>query len=236
MTTATAIRRALALTTATTVNTVRKQGLAGFLNGVVLLPVLGMLIIGGLYQTLDGQPFDIAAFSAFFPYFVGFSAFAAGAASWETELLSAIGPVFAGRPGAAVLSRAGYVATSTAPVAALFAVLRFAVAPGTAVIDLVCIVVVSLGCAVLGCGVACWGGFRTDKGVNNVVQLTPWVFALGPSPLLPDGLGVLAWLFPGTPTTGSLGAEMVRAAVFVGVGLVLVRLSTGPRRLPTHSP
>jgi hypothetical protein len=141
-----------------------------------------------------------------------------------------------GSTRAAVLSRTGYVAASTAPVAVLFAVLRFVVSPETAATDLACIVAVSVGCAVLGSGVAYWGGFRTDKGVNNVVQLTPWVFALGRSPFLPDGLGVLAWLFPGTPVAGSLGVELVRAAAYVVVGLTLVRVSTGPRRLPAYAP
>lgn len=228
--------RVLLLATAPTLNVVRKQGIVGFLNGIAILPLLGMLIVGGLYQTLDGTRFDVDEFSSFYPYFVAFSAFAAGAASWETELLSAISPVFAGRPGAALLSRTAYVLVCTAPVAATFAVLRAVTSPGTVAADLACIVMVSAGSAVLGSGAASRGGFRNDKGVNNIVQLTPWVFALGRSPFLPDGLGYVAWLFPGTPGTTSLPAEAVRSAVYLAVGLALVRASTGRRRTPPFVP
>lgn len=232
----TAMERATVLAFAPTLNLVRKQGVAGFVNGTVVLPLVGILILGGLYQTLDGEPLDARAFSVWYPYFVGFSAFTAGAASWEIELLSGVRAPFAGRSGAAVLSRVGYVLVALAPVTTVLLLVRVAVAPATAAQDALCCLLISVGCSVLGCGVAQRLGFGGDKGVNNVVQMTPWVFALGPSPFLGDGLGLVAWVFPGAPAPGAVVAEAVRAVVYVVVGVVLIRTATGAERRPAYIP
>ncbi len=214
----------------------RKLRPAGAVNGLVALPVLNALVIGGLYMTVDGQPLDAHRLSAQWPYFVGTASFIAGIASWEVELLSGILGSYAGRVSGALLSRLTYITVAATPMIALFLTLMaFAEEPHLAE-ALLTMLVVSLGFSVLGTGIALNLGFGNDKGVNNLAQLTPWLFALGASPFFPQGVPCIRWLFPPSGDQISLVWELVRTVILVLVAWILSYRALGARRRPVHSP
>ncbi len=214
----------------------RKQRVRGLLSGLVALPVLNALVLGGLYQTLGGAGFDLARFGAYWPYFIAVTGFVAGVASWELELLSGLLPAYAGRPLRALWSRGAYVLLSSAPLAGLFLGIRVATSPETYVRD-AALMLVATGClAVFGSGVALTWGFHSDKGINNLVQVAPWVFALGASPFFPQGVVGLAWLFPTGATDLAVGPELVRYGIYLVTGLLLTHIALGPRRRPVFVP
>lgn len=215
---------------------IRQQSLPGLVGTLGVLPVLNVLVLGGLYQSLGGQGMDLLRFSAHWPYFVAVAAFVAGAASWEIELLSAMRGTFAGRPGKALWSRTGHVVVASSSVVLLFLALRGWFTPDQFVTDAVVMGAQLVGFATLGSGVALLWGFGSDKGVNNLVQVAPWVFALGPGPFLPSGLPVLGVLFPASGSDLIPWVEVGRSAVVLAVGLWCTHRALGPCRRPAfHS-
>ncbi len=214
----------------------RKLRPAGAVNGLVALPVLNALVIGGLYMTVDGQPLDVQRLSAQWPYFVGTASFIAGVASWEVELLSGLLGSYAGRVSGALLSRLTYVIASVTPMIALFLTLTaLAEAPNLAE-GLLAMLIVGLGFSMLGTGIALNLGFGNDKGVNNLAQLTPWLFALGASPFFPQGVPYIRWLFPPSGDHAVLGFELARAVLMVSIAWFLTHRALGARRMPLFTP
>ncbi len=214
----------------------RKLRPTGAVNGLVALPVLNALVIGGLYMTVDGQPLDIHRLSAQRPYFVGTASFIAGVASWEVELLSGMLGSYAGRVSGALLSRLTYITAAVAPMIALFlALLALAAEPNLAE-ALLTMLVVSLGFSMLGIGIALNLGFGHDKGINNLAQLTPWLFALGASPFFPQGVPCIRWLLPPSGDQISLVWELTRTAILVLAAWMLTYRALGAKRAPVYEP
>lgn len=229
------VRRLARTGTAPLVALARKQRVRGLLSSLVALPVLNALVLGGLYQTLGGEGFDLARFGAYWPYFIASTGFVAGAASWELELLSGLLRAYAGRPYAALWSRVAYVLLSSAPLLALFMGIRFFTSRETFPRDAVLMVVATFSLSVLGSGVALRLGFGHDKGINNLVQVAPWIFALGASPFFPQGVIGLALLFPANGSDLAVGLELARYAIYLVGGLLLAHAALGPRRSPVFT-
>ena len=214
---------------------IRQQSLTGLIGSLGVLPVLNVLVLGGLYQSLGGQGMDLLRFSAHWPYFVAVAAFVSGAASWEIELLSAMRGAIAGRPVMALWSRTGHVLVASSSVVLLFLALRAWLTPDQFATDAVVMATQVVGFATLGSGVTLLWGFGSDKGVNNLVQVAPWVFALGPGPFLPAGLPVLGMLFPASGSDLNPWVEIGRSGMILAVGLWLTHRALGPCRRPTFN-
>lgn len=213
----------------------RKQRVHGVLSSLVILPVLNAFILAGLYQTLDGAPFDLAAFAGLYPYFIATTAFVAAAASWEVDLLTGTLQAYLGRPFRALQSRTAFISLCVLPFLMLFVSIRAVTAPDSVASDIVAMLVITIGTATIGVGVALMWGFRTDKSINNLAQVAPWVLALGPSPFFPDGVSVITWALPGGGSE-DVWVEALRGACYVGVGIWLTVRALGARRTPIYAP
>ncbi len=214
----------------------RKLRPTGLANGLVAIPILNALVLGGLYMTVDGHPLDVHRLAMQWPYFVASTAFVAGVASWEIELLSGMLGAYAGRASAAVLSRLVYVVAATSPIVALFlTLLAIAAEPGL-LNALLAMIIVIVGFSSLGSGIALNLGFGSDKGINNLAQLTPWLFALGHSPFFPAGVPYVQWLFPPSGAEISLRYEFARAVILLALAWLLTHRALGVRRAPTYQP
>lgn len=211
---------------------VRQQSVPGLISALGVLPVLNALVLGGLYQSLGGRGMDLVRFSTHWPYFVAVAAFVAGAASWEMELLSATRGHYRGRVMQALGSRAGYVVVAAGSIVALFLVLRIWVGSERLGAEALVMGGQLAGFAALGSGAALAWGFGSDKGVNNLVQVAPWVFALGPGPFLPSGLPVVGGLFPANGQVLDVRVELCRALAAFVVGMLLAHQALGPGRRP----
>lgn len=214
----------------------RKQRALGMVSSLVLLPVLSSLILGGLYQTLGGQGMDLGRFSVYWPYFLASTAFVAGVASWELELLSGLLQHFQGRSGKALWSRALYVLVASTPMFILFLALRGRYAESQLTGEVALMVLMMLAYGTLGSAVALKWGFGGDKGINNIVQVATWIFALGPSPFFPRGVPGVRVVFPTRADQMNLGVELAKIALVLLIGILLSLLAMGPRRKPVFSP
>ncbi len=185
---------------------------------------------------VDGQPLDIHRLSAQWPYFVCTASFIAGVASWEVELLSGMLGSYAGWVSGALQSRLIYVTAAVSPMIALFLTLIALAGERNLAETLLTMLIVGIGFSTLGTGIALNLGFGSDKGINNLAQLTPWPFALGASPFFPQGVPCIRWLFPPSGGHAVLGFELVRAVLMVSIAWLLTYRALGARRMPLFTP
>lgn len=158
------------------------------------------------------------------PYFLAVAGVGAGAASWETELVTATAVHWSRRPLRALVSRLVIAAITVAAPLAAFSVLD----PGqTGRLALITVTWVAVG-ALLPLALGMYG----DKTVNNALQAVPWLLALGPGPFFLDQRHAWTPLFPGA---GSPVAEGVRSGVLLAACAIAVVALDRPRRRSPYS-
>jgi hypothetical protein len=215
-------------------NNVDQVGLGSYLLKIGPLAFLNIILLSFLFSTTRTAEFTVALIMNQYIYFIPLLALSAGIGTWETELFEGVGEMYILYPRLVMISRLIQVLVEMlTPCGFFIALLLYGGGTST---DALTVLGMAGAYSLTGVGLGVFAGMKTEKSINNMLNLIIWVLGFGPGPFLGESVHPYQFFFPGFHALqGNYVQEWLVLTVYLLVGLFLIRLARLPRRFRVYA-
>lgn len=217
-------------------NSVDQVGLGSYIFKVGPLAVLNIVLLTLLFAPATWASMDefVAFLARHYVYFIPLYALSAGLGYWEIELLDGISESYLLGDEVLFSTRVFQVLAEMIVPATFFSILL--IYGHQAPIHLAVLGLMSIAYAVTGIGIGFFAGFKTEKSINNMLNLAIWILGFGPGPFFGEKVESYQFLFPGAHALrGEFILEWLLIVLYTALGVLLVRLGKTPKRYRLYS-